>query len=49
MGWGVTNQIVGDNSVTPFSFVLHAGDVAYAGTGKEWEIEVGSGCSFATI
>jgi hypothetical protein len=39
MGWGVTNQIIGDNSVTPFSFVLHAGDVAYAGTGKEWEIE----------
>jgi len=40
MGWGVTNQIIADNSVTPFNFVLHAGDVSYAGTGKEWEIEV---------
>lgn len=40
MGWGVTNQIIGDNSVEPINFVLHAGDVAYAGTGKEWEIEV---------
>lgn len=39
MGWAVTDQVTADNEEYNFSFVLHAGDVAYAGTGHEWEFE----------
>jgi len=39
MGWAVTDQLVYDNQLYNFSMVLHAGDVCYAGTGSEWEIE----------
>jgi hypothetical protein len=33
------DQIADDHSTYHFNFALHAGDVAYAGTGAEWEIE----------
>jgi len=39
MGWAVTDQMVDDSQVTPFNLVIHVGDVAYAGTGSEWEFE----------
>jgi hypothetical protein len=39
MGWAVTDRSVSDNSVFNFSLILHPGDVAYAGTGAEWEFE----------
>jgi hypothetical protein len=40
MGWAVTHQLENDNKLLNFSLILHAGDVAYAGTGSEWEFEV---------
>jgi len=39
MGWAVTDQIVNDMSSYQFSMVLHPGDICYAGTGSDWEIE----------
>jgi len=39
VGWAVTDQIVNDFQSIPFSMVLHAGDVCYAGTGSTWEVE----------
>jgi len=39
MGWAVTDQMISDNQLYNFSFILHAGDVCYAGTGSTWEIE----------
>jgi len=31
--------MVADHEATPFSMILHAGDVCYAGTGSDWEYE----------
>lgn len=39
LGWGVTDQMIHDNIQENFDMVVHEGDVAYAGTGSEWEIE----------
>jgi len=39
MGWAVIDQMVADHQSNPFSMILHAGDVCYAGTGSEWEFE----------
>jgi len=39
MGWAVTDQMIDDNENLHFNLVIHVGDVAYAGTGSEWEIE----------
>ena len=38
-GFEVAHQIISDNQVTPYDLVVHAGDVAYAGTGRTWEFE----------
>jgi len=39
LGFAVTKRIEDDNRRTPFSLVVHAGDVCYAGTGCCWELE----------
>jgi len=39
MGWAVTDQMVDDNKIDHFNMVIHVGDIAYAGTGSEWEFE----------
>lgn len=38
-GYQVSFQISQDDLVTPYELVVHAGDIAYAGTGKTWEFE----------
>jgi hypothetical protein len=39
-GFLVTKQITQDHQVTPFSAVVHVGDISYAGTGSTDEIAV---------
>lgn len=39
LGWAVTDQMIADNVQSEFSMVIHVGDVSYAGTGAEYEIE----------
>jgi len=39
LGWAVCNQIVNDHAKYNFSLIIHAGDIAYAGTGGSGEIE----------
>ncbi len=39
-GYLVTKQIKEDHQVTPFSAVVHVGDISYAGTGSTDEIAV---------
>ncbi len=39
-GFLVTKQITEDHHVTPFSSVVHVGDISYAGTGSKDEIAV---------
>jgi len=39
MGFEVINQMVAFHAQDPFSLVVHAGDVCYAGTGDDWEFE----------
>lgn len=38
-GFAVTDQIYNDHESNHFAMVVHAGDVCYAGTGHEWELE----------
>jgi len=38
-GFEVSAQIISDNHVAPYDLVVHAGDIAYAGTGGTWEFE----------
>lgn len=38
-GFQTAFRIVQDNHVSPYNLVVHAGDIAYAGTGKTWEFE----------
>eukprot|EP01127_Copromyxa_protea_P014267 TRINITY_DN3940_c0_g1_i2.p1 TRINITY_DN3940_c0_g1~~TRINITY_DN3940_c0_g1_i2.p1 ORF type:complete len:311 (+),score=41.75 TRINITY_DN3940_c0_g1_i2:2-934(+) len=39
MGWYVTDRIVEAHKKKPFSMVIHAGDICYAGTGGTDELE----------
>ena len=39
-GFLVTKQIIEDHQVTPFSSIVHVGDISYAGTGSKDEIAV---------
>jgi hypothetical protein len=39
-GFLVTKQIKEDHRSTPFSAVVHVGDISYAGTGSKDEISV---------
>jgi len=39
MGFEVIDQMVAFHAQDPFSLVVHAGDVCYAGTGSDWELE----------
>jgi hypothetical protein len=39
-GYLVANQIKQDHQVTPFSSVVHVGDISYAGTTPKEEIAV---------
>lgn len=39
-GYLVSKQMFEDHQVTPFSAVIHVGDIAYAGTGSKEEISV---------
>lgn len=39
-GYRVANQIAEDHKVTPFSAVIHVGDISYAGTGSKDELAV---------
>lgn len=39
MGWYVTDRMVKANAENPFAMVIHAGDICYAGTGSELELE----------
>ena len=39
-GFLVAKQITEDHQVTPFSTVVHVGDISYAGTGSKDEISV---------
>lgn len=38
-GFEVAFHIAQDNHVTPYDLVVHAGDIAYGGTGHSWEFE----------
>jgi hypothetical protein len=38
-GFEVAFQVLQDNQKTPYDLVIHAGDIAYGGTGKTWEFE----------
>lgn len=38
-GYQVSFQLSQDDLVKPYELVVHAGDIAYAGTGKTWEFE----------
>ena len=39
-GFLVAKQITEDHQITPFSAVVHVGDISYAGTGSKGEIAV---------
>jgi hypothetical protein len=39
-GFLVAKQIAEDHQVTPFSSVVHVGDISYAGTGSQDEVSV---------
>jgi len=39
LGWAVTDRISSDNGKYHFNLILHEGDVAYGGTGSQWELE----------
>lgn len=39
-GFLVAKQITEDHQITPFSAVVHVGDISYAGTGSKGEVAV---------